>query len=497
MKCNKCGHLNKSNMYYCVKCGNPLDQSSPIKRYKQSTIANPTNKNIFTKTQKFIIALVIIGILIVVLSAITPPDLELPSLAAPGNLSTDQPTEITDEIADKLNTTILVGAVSSKTGEKITVNAYVKDQNGNPVSGGTTSINLFNAKYSGQVENGNVNIELPELSENNYETTMVYEGNEKYNPSETKVSIAVNKVNTQLIADTTGNDTILTLKTGDNRTISGAKLIITTLDSQYEEQTDDKGQITIKPEKSGKHEVKIIYQGSDMYNPTETTIEVGHDKEETNLNTQYNEQDKTITITLTDKQKHPIQNADLEIINNYHETHEKTGVDGKVIVPLNKGENKITIKYMGNDQYQETQTTANMDIDDQTSENTTENETRNDTNNQTRNSSNETFNTTQNKTEEIRDNDANITSETRNDTKIQVENDENQTDIILLTDDNKVLGGEYIKIVLDNGTQLTEKTDSNGRIILDIDLQNIYEIKVIYEGNTRYNPMNKTIHVTH
>ena len=65
-----------------------------------------------------------------------------------------------------------------------------------------------------------------------------------------------------------------------------------------------------------------------------------------------------------------------------------------------------------------------------------------------------------------------IKSDKKNKFKISIFNKEDKLKLSALnltTEDSKAISNEYIKIILDNSTEITEKTDSNGIIILDLD----------------------------
>lgn len=500
MKCKKCGHLNKNNTYYCVKCGSPLESSNPIRQYKNSIKNTSYESQKFSRGQKLIIALVIIGILIVVLSAVTPPDLEFPSFTTPYNDTQETPITTTDQTVNKLNTTIKIGAIGNKVGEKITVNAYVTDENGDAVKSGTTSIMLYSVKYSGQVENGKVNIILPELSENNYETTVMYEGNEYYNPSETRTTITVNKENTKIDAKQENDEIHITLKSANDETIPDATITVTYANgSQTQEKTGTDGNVNIKisPELE-KQEIKISYDGNQKYNPTETSLQVGHDKKDTKISTEIDEKDKILTITLTDRDNHKIKDATLTITNNNHQTKETTDNYGTAKTQLYPGENKITIKYDGNESSNPSETTVTTDI---------ENNTTNQTNNKTNNTNNTVNDTNTTRDDVVNEN--NTTNDTTNDTKeklsnetkidttFQIDNENNTTIVTLSTENNDELSGENVKIILDNGTEITKQTDSNGNIELDIDLESINKIELVYDGTEKYNSIRKTVQINH
>ena len=60
-------------------------------------------------------------------------------------------------------------------------------------------------------------------------------------------------------------------------------------------------------------------------------------------------------------------------------------------------------------------------------------------------------------------------------------------EIQLISEDNKAISGENIIIKLDNGTEITEKTDSNGIIRLNLDdLSGIDKMEFEFLGDDDY-----------
>ena len=131
MKCDKCGYYNKTGRERCVKCGNPLDNSynSAIRKYKDSATSSSADSGKFSGTEKFIIAIAIVAVLMLVLSAIIPPDLDVSGLLNQDNgpIQDTQPVPIEDSRDTRLNTTIRISSIGAKIGEKAYVNAYVYD----------------------------------------------------------------------------------------------------------------------------------------------------------------------------------------------------------------------------------------------------------------------------------------------------------------------------------------------------------------------------------
>lgn len=521
MKCNNCGYYNKTNEHYCEKCGSPLDKNSynnPVRKYKD--VAKTPKDSSFSTTQKIIIAIAIVAVLMLVLSAVIPSDFQIPNMAGQDNNTVEEPIT-NDTQVEKLNTDIKVGSIANN-GENIIVNAVVTDSNGYAVNSGTTSITVNDVKYSGQVKTGNVDVYLPETTIGTT-VTIVYEGNDEYNPSQTTAQIEVEKINTEIETQIQDNALVIMLKTENNNPINDSVIKVTYPDgTQLEQQTDANGKTSINIEGYTEDtQIKLSYPGSSMYNPCEKTVNLHFNKTDTKLDAQYDQTKEAINIKLTDSANNPIPDAMLIITDNADDKQEKTNAEGTVEMPLTeKGQHNISIKYDGNDTYNSANTSITVIISDGNDTNTTNttNTTDNNTNN-TVNTSSNTVNTTVNDTNTTVNDTQNATTDnntqilkddvsyndtgnntTTDDTKIntnfetQINKENSSVKIELTTADHEKLYGQYVEIKLDNGTQIKQKTDENGTITLDVDPDsNVKQIELIYQGDEKYSSARNVI----
>ncbi len=537
MKCEKCGYYNKSDNDTCVICGSPLNQS-PVLKYKQKAKNQSRNDETFNTTQKLVIAICTIGILMLIASAVIPSDLDFSNmLGSDNNTQNDTPVELNDTQI-KIDTQIQVNSAGFGGKDQIIVNAIVKDVNNYPVNGGTASITINNVKYSGNVENGNVNIPIPKPNEEKPKVTVVYEGNNEYNPSEITTTLEITRISTQIDVEYNNSTIAATLKTANNESIPDSTITVLYSDNtSVNKQTDSNGRITLDTNFDSRiKNIKLSYAGNHQYNPCEKIIEIENSKIDTKINAEFNEEEKTITLMLVDIDNHPIGDATLDITCNDTRSSEKTNSIGIVEIPVNEGVCRFVIKYPGNDTYNPSETTINTVIEGNNSTNVTENNTTNNTtnvtmdnstnttNNMTSNSSinttmntteNNTSNTTVNVTNDTTNATVNVTNDTsstdknnsddtnltKNDTNNKADNDakinttlkaevvkENSTIVVnLKTDDNRVVSDEIVKINLGNGTEITRKTDSKGMIILDLDdFHDIDKMEFKFYGDEDY-----------
>lgn len=522
MKCDKCGYYNKSENDTCSVCGNPLNKN-PVLKYKQKAKKSNENNKTFNTTEKVVIAVCTIAVLMLIASAVIPSDFDLTGILGNNNNTNESTPVELDDTTTRIDTQIQVNSAGFGGNDHVMVNAYVYDINNYPVNGGTASITLNGVKYSGNVENGYVTIAMPKSVQENPRVTVVYEGNNEYNPSEVTTTLEITKISTQIDVEYNNSTIMATLKTANNEKIPNSTIkVLYSNNKSIDKQTDSNGRITLDTNfDSTITSIKLSYAGNQQYNPCEKNIQIENSKSDTKIYADFNEKEKTITLKLVDMNNHPIGDATLDITCNDTKSSQKTNSTGLVEIPVNVGVCKFTIKYPGNDTYNPSETAVNTVINEnETANNThnnTDNDTKNDTNitsnttenktNVTHNTTNATNNTTVNTTNNTTTNTVNNTTNTTtsnttrnvsdnttqnrtndtnsslNDTKNKTQDTtkvntsikskiirENSTLVInLQTDDNKAISNEYVKIILDNGTEITRQTDSNGNIMLDLD----------------------------
>ena len=102
-----------------------------------------------------------------------------------------------------------------------------------------------------------------------------YNGSDQYNPCEKILEIENKKTDTRIDAQFNQQEKTVTAKLTDvaNKPIIDATLKISDNDNQKSESTDNQGvsNITIN---EGSHNISIKYEGNDTFNPSETTINV-------------------------------------------------------------------------------------------------------------------------------------------------------------------------------------------------------------------------------
>ena len=448
MKCDKCGYYNKTGRERCVKCGNPLDNSynSAIRKYKDSATSSSADSGKFSGTEKFIIAIAIVAVLMLVLSAIIPPDLDVSGLLNQDNgpIQDTQPVPIEDSRDTRLNTTIRISSIGAKIGEKAYVNAYVYDENNNPVQSGTASGYVNDIKYSGQVNNGNVNIVFPEIAQDT-QVNIMYEGNDEYCPSETTAYIEITKEESRIDAEVANNTLTATLKSFSGNVIKDASIKVITNNGQTQQQTDSNGQIKLDVSGMANQEVKLVYDGNDQYGPCEKTVKIEQEKTDTKMDTRV--VDNTLTLTLKTATDDVIGDASIKVIVNNNETQQKTEGNGQLKLDVSgMGGKEVKFVYDGSDQYNPCEKSVNIE-------------------------------------------------QKKTDTKIDTQYDEvNHVVTAKLTDSaNKPIEQAEIKIDI-NHKEDSKYTKSDGTIEIELN-EGSNDIELKYDGNDTLNPSKTSLNI--
>ena len=495
MKCSKCGYYNKSENVTCERCGNLLEKS-PITKYKKKASNDLSDKKTFSRTEKLIIALVTIGVLMLISSAMIPSDFDFSNLFNSENSVPEETTLPVNDTQTRIDTTIQITSAGYNTDEQVSVAVEIKDANNYPVNAGTASITINEVKYSGNVENGYANIIIPKTEENRITVTAVYEGNADYNPSQTTNTIEIIKVNTQIEVEENNNTIIATLKSANNEILKDSTVNILYSDNtSIEQKTDQTGRIMLDEDiNPGINSIKLSYAGNEQYNPCEKIIELENNKINTKIEATFDEVEQAVTAKLLDENNNPMTDAELTITSNTNQTIETTNFEGTVTIPVDEGFNKYSKKYNGNKTHNPSETTLNTLVEENKTQNTTDytdNETSYNTTNITEDTTtdNSTMENTTTNTTVVEDNSTISDNNTKINTTINSEVfRENSTIVInLTTEDNQSISGEYIKITLDNGTEIIEKTDLNGTIILDLDeFTKIDKMEFTFLGDENY-----------
>ena len=141
---------------------------------------------------------------------------------------------------------------------------------------GRVLVNISGVGYYGDIINGKANIIIPELPSGIYTAEVIFEGDDKYLPSETQLRFTVSKVNTPISATgdeiPQGKDATVVVKVPSDAT---GTVTITIDNKQYTtEVKDGKAVFTVPGLVKGDYDVNASYSGDKKYDANDTITEV-------------------------------------------------------------------------------------------------------------------------------------------------------------------------------------------------------------------------------
>ncbi|RAP50256.1 MAG: hypothetical protein BZ138_06825, partial [Methanosphaera sp. rholeuAM270] len=227
--------------------------------------------------------------------------------------ATEKSTTIT---ITKLNTKITINNINTtKYNENTTITGKLTDENNNKLTDKNITITINKDQITTTTdEEGTFTITIQANTIGTNNITINYQGNNNYNPTNTKTNFTVNKQNTELTVNTIKPTTIkdkitITGKLTDNNgnALTNTNIKITINKDQITTTTDTTGQYTYTytTGTTGTNNITVSYDGNNNYNPTNTKTNFTVNKQNTKLTvnnikaTKYND-NMTITGKLTD-----------------------------------------------------------------------------------------------------------------------------------------------------------------------------------------------------
>ncbi|RAP50150.1 MAG: hypothetical protein BZ136_02005, partial [Methanosphaera sp. rholeuAM74] len=381
----------------------------------------------------------------------------------------------TESEADTLPTKVvgrqsnLTTKVSNNTVGNTTINATLKDPvTGKPIADAPVIVTLPNGtNVTGKTDDKGkvaIPVDLPAGKQN---VTVTYPGNDEYNATNTTVPVDVQKRGSKLtpkvanntVGNTTINATLTDPVTG--KPIANAPVTVTLPNgTKVTAKTDDEGKVAIPVDlPAGKQNVTVTYPGNDQYKPVNTTLPVNVVKRPTKTTAKVANKtagNLTITANVTDKATgNSVPDGPVNATVNGKVVGTGTVKDGIATIPTNinkTGKYNITLNYGGNKNY--TNSTANI-------------------------------------------NNVDVTPR-QSDLKVDVNNNTvgNTSINVTLTDPatGKPIANAPITVTLPNGTNITTKTNSNGKATIPLNTtEGKQNIKVTYPGDNTYKAANKTV----
>ncbi|OED30098.1 S-layer family protein, partial [Methanosphaera sp. WGK6] len=264
------------------------------------------------------------------------------------------------------NTTINVTVIDSETNKTIpNADVIVTLPNGTNITGKTD-------------ENGNLSISV-DLPVGNNDLNVTYPGDETYNGTNTTVNVNVGKRNSStsasVVNNTAGNVTVNVVVTD---AINGN--MISSGDITIRDDTgsiigtgsivDGNAVIITNIIQTGDYTLNVSYSGNEEYTGSSTILDdvnvIGRDTNIDVVITNNTVGNTTINVTVIDSETNEtIPNADVIVtLPNGTNITGKTDENGSVIIPIDVpvGDNNITVTYVGNETYDETSTTVNVNV---------------------------------------------------------------------------------------------------------------------------------------
>ena len=228
--------------------------------------------------------------------------------------------------------------VTTTYGEAENLVITLKDRDDNPVINASVSVDLNGIKNYTTDENGQIKVPLQNLTPDNYNVKINFDGNGSYESSKIETTITVKKITTKLTADTVittynvNKNLVITLKDDAGNPLINASVSVD-LNGTNIYNTDENGQIKIPVPNLAltTYTAKIKFEGNDSYEGSIAETAVIVKKSTTTLTADtvtaaYND-GKYLVISLKDDADKPIVNAsvsvDLKGVKNY--TTDKNG----------------------------------------------------------------------------------------------------------------------------------------------------------------------------
>ena len=301
-----------------------------------------------------------------------------------GNNTYQKTTTTTNIEINKIKTKITAKAIkSTKTGEKTTITGTLTDNKDNPLPNTQLKILTDNSQKTIKTNNeGNFTTKL-KTNKKQRSITIQYQGNNTYQKTTTTTDIEIKKIKTKITLKPVKkifkgeeiklNGTLTDIK--DNP-LPNLQIKILINNSPKTIKADENGNFnyTYKMNKTGTNDINIIFNGNNTHQKTSLSIKPEVINKKTNkIQTKIIVNpikptrigDKTtITGTLTDNKDNPLPNTQLKILTDNSQKTIKTNNEGNFTTKLktNKKQRSITIQYQGNNTYQKTTTTTNIQI---------------------------------------------------------------------------------------------------------------------------------------
>ena len=358
-----------------------------------------------------------------------------------------------DVIVDKINTTISV--VYDADAAELTVTLF-NDDTGAPLKGASVVVKVDGTTYKVKINSaGEGVLSLADLAPGIYDATATYKGSAKYVSSSDAVEVIIAADTTiSAVYDDDAKELVATLiNNATGEPIADADVLLSLGGNNYTVQTDSAGQAIFSTADAplGAYTAAVSYEGSEMYNPSSTTLDVAI-MDTTSISAVYDQDAKELVATLIDNVTGtPIKNAYVIVKANGKSFKIKTDSNGQAILSgeeLPLGAYTVDVSYKGGAKYYPA--TASVDVT-------------------------------------VKD-DSTISA---------VYDDEAKELTVVLFDDvtGAPIKNAYVVVKVDGKTYKV-KMDAAGQGVLSLDLApGTYDAALTYKGGAKYNPTNMTLAV--
>ncbi|MEE0935867.1 MAG: hypothetical protein U0L42_09355 [Methanobrevibacter sp.] len=373
------------------------------------------------------------------------------------------------KVEDTLDTKMSIDSIDYSS--EIVVEGKLVDEYNSPITGETVSVNIENENIRADTdENGRFIAKFENMNPGTYTITSTYPGNSVYNKSTASITKKVvdrqpSRISVADITTTYNTEQylIINLVNNQNNPLSNMQITVDLGTGAEGYTTDNNGQIKIptKDMSPKTYYANIKFNGSENYLPSNASAKITINKQTTQITspdvtTTYNI-NKNFVVTLTDGQNRPLTNTPITIDFGIGGEAYTTNNNGQVTIPTNSLETDsyvVKIKYKGNENYEQSNTTAKITINKQTTQITSTNIT-----------------TIYNKDGDI---------------------------VVTLKNGQSPLSDETIVVIIKTRSVEMYTTDNNGQIKIPTKglIPDIYDARILYYGSENYMPCNTTSKIT-
>ena len=260
--------------------------------------------------------------------------------------------------ASKVNTSISVSKTSIKRGTTLYI--YLKDNNGNPISGKSLLLDIGGNKYNKTTDaNGAVTLKFNSFL-GKYTLKVNFEGDSGYLPSAESFDINIYQVKTNITVASEsvarGKYLYAYLKDSSGNALAGQTVKIRFNGKTFTKVTNSKGRVSLKiPSVAAKYLTKITYAGNTSYKASNKSFYLTVYRTKTNITVKSTSvvRGKYLYAYLKDKKGNPLVNKTIRIRFNGKNFYKKTNSNGRVSLKINSksGYYTTSINYAGSGYY--------------------------------------------------------------------------------------------------------------------------------------------------